>query len=203
MYSFFSLFLCFSLLICPSLQYIVTVHPYEKECFIENLKNGENFEILYNVYDGGFKDIDFTIVDPNKKTLLVEYHKSEASHIIKAQMDGVYEYCFKNEMSSQNNKKIIFLASVMEKDEEKKEINKKEDDHDKLESMVHEVVTNLKEVSFSSNYMIVNVEAHEYIITSTNTRLLYWAIFEGILLVTLTVGQVVYLSKFFETRSRV
>lgn len=39
--------------------------------------------------------------------------------------------------------------------------------------------------------------------TSTNSRVVYWAAFESIVLVCMSVGQVYYLNRFFEVRTTV
>ena len=38
---------------------------------------------------------------------------------------------------------------------------------------------------------------------NTNARVVYWACFEAFLLVLMTVGQIYYLNRFFEVRSKV
>ena len=38
---------------------------------------------------------------------------------------------------------------------------------------------------------------------STNARVVYWAVFEAILLIMMTIGQIYYLHRFFEVRATV
>lgn len=48
--------------------------------------------------------------------------------------------------------------------------------------------------------MSVRDKMHRAINESTNSRVMLWSIFEALILVTMSLGQVYYLKRFFEVR---
>jgi len=73
-------------------------------------------------------------------------------------------------------------------------------DSKKLEEMINELSSMLSAVKHEQEYMEVRDRVHRSINESTNTRVVYWAIFEAFLLVTMSLGQIYYLKRFFEVR---
>ncbi|GFY75607.1 transmembrane emp24 domain-containing protein 2 [Trichonephila inaurata madagascariensis] len=70
----------------------------------------------------------------------------------------------------------------------------------KLEEMIKELSTSLTSVKHEQEYMAVRDRIHRGINESTNSRVVMWAFFEAVVLVTMTLGQVYYLKRFFEVR---
>ena len=66
--------------------------------------------------------------------------------------------------------------------------------------MIKELSTALMGVKHEQDYMEVRERIHRSINESTNQRVLLWSIFEAVVLVAMTVGQVYYLKRFFEVR---
>lgn len=59
-------------------------------------------------------DIDFTIVGPNGQTIESGERVSNGKYAFKADMDGVYTYCFSNKMSTMTPKIVMFTMDVGE-----------------------------------------------------------------------------------------
>jgi len=74
------------------------------------------------------------------------------------------------------------------------------DEHSKLESMLRILGTALTSVKHEQEYMNVRDRNHRAINESTNKRVVMWSFFEAFVLLSMTIGQVYYLKRFFEVR---
>ena len=59
------------------LGYFITVQPRREECFHEYVKNGDKINMMYEVAEGGFLDIDVRII--NARNALVYDKQRETS----------------------------------------------------------------------------------------------------------------------------
>ena len=93
--------------------------------------------LMFEVAEGGFLDIDVRIVGPDGKTIhQVHIHDNQLQHwmmhekvlrkntqgeresngkyTFAAHMDGVYQYCFSNQMSTMTPKIVMFSMDIGE-----------------------------------------------------------------------------------------
>ncbi len=167
-------------------------------------------------------DIDFTIVGPNGQTIESGERVSNGKYAFKADMDGVYTYCFSNKMSTMTPKIVMFTIDVGEPtaelhpDAASRKIHslliiiihselinatsKLDGNHTKLEEMIKELSGALRTVKHEQDYMNLRERVHRTINESTNSRVVMWSFFEAFVLLTMTAGQVYYLKRFFEVR---
>jgi len=66
--------------------------------------------------------------------------------------------------------------------------------------MVRELSNALTSVKHEQEYMEIRERIHRSINDNTNSRVVMWAVFESIVLISMTVGQIYYLKRFFEVR---
>lgn len=66
--------------------------------------------------------------------------------------------------------------------------------------MFQDLTTALTGVKHEQEYMTVRDRIHHGINEATNSRVVLWSVFEAVVLITMTIGQVYYLKRFFEVR---
>jgi len=178
--------------------FFVNIDAHGEECFHDRVSPGTRMALMFEVADGGFLDIDVKIVGPDKKVIYQGERETSGKYTFAAHMEGVYNYCFSNKMSTMTPKIVKFSMDIGDppKDTSKEDA----EHHDKLNDMVQQLTISLGGVKHEQEYMEVRDRVHRAINDSTNSRVVWWAFFESLILVCMTLGQVYYLKKFFEVR---
>nr|CAG4650470.1 EOG090X0D99 [Sida crystallina] len=189
-------------LLTPSADaYYVTVDAHAEECFFEKVTAGTKLGLTFEVAEGGFLDIDFTIVGPSGDIIETGDRVSNGKYTFAATIDGVYTYCFSNKMSTMTPKIVMFSMDVGDSPANLAAHDADANsNHTKLEEMIKELSSALRTVKHEQDYMAVRERVHRQINESTNSRVVMWSFFEAFVLVSMTVGQIYYLKRFFEVR---
>eukprot|EP00051_Salpingoeca_urceolata_P033634 m.21583 g.21583 ORF g.21583 m.21583 type:complete len:203 (+) comp6476_c0_seq1:91-699(+) len=183
-------------------SFAINVDAHSKECFFEDVATGTPMALSFQVAEGGFLDIDVLITDPDDKILFNGERESDGKYTFTATADGTYRFCFSNEMSSMTPKLVVF--SIVNGAANKRTPSQGDDsEHDKVYDMIEELGHALVAVKREQEMMEVRDRTHQSINESSHTRVLYWTVFEALLLVTMSIGQVFYINRFFEVRSTV
>ncbi|XP_042233875.1 transmembrane emp24 domain-containing protein 2-like isoform X9 [Homarus americanus] len=195
-------------------SYFVTVDAHAEECFFEKVTTGTKLGLAFEVAEGGFLDIDIKIYSPDGKIVHEGERESNGRYTFPASMDGVYTYCFSNKMSTMTPKIVMFSMDVGEGIKPGHEAANGEEGWDmqnfsqtgeaaggnKMEDMIRELSAALSGVKHEQDYMEVRERIHRSINDNTNSRVVLWSVFEALVLVAMTIGQVYYLKQFFEVR---
>lgn len=187
-------------LVQKSMAYFITVDAHAEECFFDKVKMGTKMGLMFEVAEGGFLDIDVRIEGPDGKVVHQGERESNGKYTFAAHMDGVYKYCFSNQMSTMTPKIVMFSMDVGESPNDNTNVDGDEPSHNKLEDMIKELSTALTGVKHEQEYMSVRDRIHRAINENTNSRVVMWSFFEALVLVAMTLGQVYYLKRFFEVR---
>ncbi|KAK3877112.1 hypothetical protein Pcinc_018147 [Petrolisthes cinctipes] len=184
--------------------YFVTIDAHDEECFFEKVTAGTKLGLAFEVAEGGFLDIDIKIIGPDGKSIHEGERESNGRYTFPASMDGVYTYCFSNKMSTMTPKIVMFSMNVGEALEKADpgagNTEEGEGGGNKMEDMIKELSAALSGVKHEQDYMEVRERIHRSINDNTNSRVVMWSIFEALVLVAMTIGQVYYLKQFFEVR---
>lgn len=221
-----ALALCFLTMIINTEAYYLVIDAHAEECFFERVTSGTKLGLTFEVVEGGFLDIDVTItgkilsfvhvygqliikhcfscLGPDQKIIHQEERASSGKYTFGAHMDGDYNYCFGNKMSTMTPKVMMFSMDIEKNNkQDPKDSASGDSAHDKLEEKVKELSTGLISVKHEQEYMAVRDRIHRQINDNTNSRVMLWAVFEALLLIAMTLGQIFYLKRFFEVRRAV
>merc|ERR1719419_1196366 len=119
---------------------------------------------MFEVAEGGFLDIDVKINGPDGKEIYKGERESNGKYTFAAHIDGVYQYCFSNQMSTMTPKVVMFTMEVGDAPKAGTGVDADADaHHNKLEEMVNELSTALTQVKHEQDYMAVRERVHRSI----------------------------------------
>ncbi|KAI5696375.1 transmembrane emp24 domain-containing protein 2-like isoform X2 [Diaphorina citri] len=197
-WSIYGLCVAFSVLLKPIHGYFVTVDAHSEECFFDKVEMGTKMGLMFEISEGGFLDIDVRITGPDGNIIYQGERESSGKYTFSAHMSGVYTYCFSNQMSTMTPKVVMFNMEVLST--QPSEDDKGEKGEPNLQDMIRQLGESLTSVKHEQEYMSVRDRIHRSINESTNSRVVWWSFFEAVVLVTMTIGQIYYLKRFFEVR---
>ncbi|KAI6203647.1 Transmembrane emp24 domain-containing protein 2-like protein [Aphelenchoides besseyi] len=209
----------FAVLLLPLCHcYYFSLDSNEESCFFERLPIGAKFTVTFEVYEGGFMDIDFWVIDPNGNSLYKGERETSGRYTFSTENAGIYTFCFGNKFSSRTPKGLLFMSEV-KLPETRAYVNgveqKNETDDEKLSSMLKELTEQLQGIMHEQDYLSVRHRVHKKskfmtllqnnrvcvtVNESTNFRVTMWSVFESFIMIAMTVGQVYYMKRFFEVR---
>ncbi|KAI8900612.1 emp24/gp25L/p24 family/GOLD-domain-containing protein [Globomyces pollinis-pini] len=175
----------------------ITIQRYSTECFYEQLTHGDRLEVSYEVIKSTSEyEIDY-ITNPDGSMLhSVDKHR-DAAFGFYAGSTGQHQMCFYNQ-NSPAEKVISFsflgpddLAHLKAPDGSNEVALGKD-----LQSLSNEIRFMKDELS----YMNRRLSRHKQTAESTNSRVFWWAFFQLLLLVAVSLFQISYLRQFFEKR---
>ncbi|KAJ3332635.1 Carboxypeptidase A4 [Blyttiomyces sp. JEL0837] len=200
-----SVLIAISLFISPSAasnSFQLQLNPHARDCFHEVLKVGEKFDIYFEVYDGGALDIDFWVSGPDERIIYNVFKQTTQTFAFTADQEGTHTYCFSNQMSSVTAKVLTFtIHGPLERLKyEEKYKDSKEDFHTPLSEEIARLAETMQGVYDEQAYMRHRLTRHRETAISTNGRVVYWSLFETLVLIVVCAFQVFYLTQFFSGR---
>ncbi|EFA77616.1 emp24/gp25L/p24 family protein [Heterostelium album PN500] len=176
------------------------IEPKTQECFYEYVENGKTSIILYQVIRGGLLDIDVRIYDPQGNTIFSRLHfdtTMKGRQSFTAATSGAYKLCFNNEMSRFTAKVVTFTWSFEDADNsfvKGDALSPMEQSVQKIERVLQSIVMEQKRMRFREQ---TNRDTSE----NTNARVVRWTIIQVLVLVSMGVGQIWYLRRWFDSKS--
>uniref|UniRef100_UPI00398EF812 transmembrane emp24 domain-containing protein 3-like n=1 Tax=Pristiophorus japonicus TaxID=55135 RepID=UPI00398EF812 len=177
-------------------QFMFELPDKEVQCFFEEIPRDTEFTLLFQVVAGGHYDVDCFIEGPSRQLVYREHKLQHGTFAGKAELPGVYRFCFGNQFSTYTHKKIYFYLQVGKELPVVPRVNMSaaltqlESSCDFLHSALSIVVT------FQSRQRILATIDGLHA-KAISTHLIYWALSETILLCLVTIGQMIILKRFF------
>lgn len=178
----------------------VLLPPYGKQCFFENLKQGDKLAVSFQVGDRNPQgteqlNCDFWIMNPQGQIVKREDKASHLDISTVAQSSGKFQYCFSNEGQSIATKDVSFnIHGVIY-------IDVNDPSSNSLEASVKRLSQLTNEVKDQQNYIIIRERTHRNTAESTNARVKWWSVFQLLVVAANSLFQVYYLKRFFEVKS--
>eukprot|EP01120_Amphizonella_sp_Union-15-10_P015470 TRINITY_DN7973_c0_g1_i1.p1 TRINITY_DN7973_c0_g1~~TRINITY_DN7973_c0_g1_i1.p1 ORF type:complete len:209 (+),score=34.75 TRINITY_DN7973_c0_g1_i1:78-704(+) len=192
-------FLILSIFLNGSQGFIFQVEPHEEICWKQKVEQHDSVAVLFKVIKGGFLDIDIVIWSPENKEVYQNVRETEGHYTFRAEVTGSYVFCFSNRMSTLTSKVVSFEVNVVDDIQNQIDQDFLKDEHvDPLLEQAMQITELLHSVQAEQRYTRMRDIAHTNTNESTHARVLWWSIFESIVLITMSFWQVYYLKRYFE-----
>merc|ERR1712109_335565 len=159
-----------------SQSYYITVDARDEQCFFDKVKQGTKMGLIFEVAEGGALDIDVKIEGPDGKDIHSGQRATNGKYTFASHLDGVYKYCFSNQMSTTTPKVVMFNMEIGDAPPEE---SADAVDHNQLEEQVKELGQAIAGAKHEQEYMEVRDRIHRAINDNTNTRVVMWSFFEA------------------------
>ncbi|XP_025916519.1 transmembrane emp24 domain-containing protein 3 [Apteryx rowi] len=169
----------------------------DKHCFHEELERGLKFTLDYQVVTGGHYDVDCYVEDPNGRTIYKETKKRYDSFPHRAEIKGVYTFCFSNEFSTFSHKIVYFNFQVGDEPPILPDMSNRVTALTQMESACVTIHEALKTVIDSQTHYRLREAQDRNRADDLNGRVSYWSVGETIILFVVSIGQVMLLKSFF------
>ncbi|ORY28931.1 endosomal protein P24B [Rhizoclosmatium globosum] len=183
----------------------VTVEAQTKHCFVEPLNAGDFLGLSFQVFGGDNLDVDFWITNPDELIIQSAFRTSTGSFSVDAPKTGSYSYCISNLGHAGNTEKFVSF-SINGPDEQRRILDKKsgakDESKDSLAKEVQELTNAIQQVTDEQAYIRLRLLRHHETAESTNSRVLYWTFFEGLIIASVVGFQLVYITQFFQKSNR-
>ncbi|KAF9944558.1 p24 complex component, partial [Mortierella alpina] len=135
------------------------------------------------------------INDPSGSLVEDATRSASATYYHDAKVDGKFEYCFSNAFSTVTEKSVGFNAVVIKP-------YKEDATHkaDPLEHEIRELAAGIQEIRNEQEYTLIRERTHRNTAESTNSRVVWWSLFQSAILFLVCVFQITYLKRFFEVK---
>ncbi|XP_046510718.1 transmembrane emp24 domain-containing protein 3 [Equus quagga] len=168
-----------------------------KQCFHEDVEQGVKFSLDYQVITGGHYDVDCYVEDPLGNTIYRETKKQYDSFTHRAEVKGVYQFCFSNEFSTFSHKTIYFDFQVGDEPPILPDMGNRVTALTQMESACVTIHEALKTVIDSQTHYRLREAQDRARAEDLNNRVSYWSIGETVALFVVSFSQVLLLKSFF------
>ncbi|KAG0031375.1 p24 complex component [Podila clonocystis] len=162
----------------------VVVPAQERRCFFENLEVKDNLHISYQITDPS----DILVEDASRSA------SATYNHVAKTK--GKHQFCFSNTFSTITEKTVGFNVLVIKPLKEDSGTNKV----DPLENEIRELSYQIEDIKNEQEYTLAREKTHRNTAESTNSRVVWWSLFQSGILFLVCVFQITYLKRFFEVK---
>eukprot|EP01002_Notosolenus_urceolatus_P012467 NODE_4222_length_826_cov_6.611326_g3493_i0.p1 GENE.NODE_4222_length_826_cov_6.611326_g3493_i0~~NODE_4222_length_826_cov_6.611326_g3493_i0.p1 ORF type:complete len:199 (+),score=43.73 NODE_4222_length_826_cov_6.611326_g3493_i0:188-784(+) len=184
-----------ALLLAPASSLTLKLEPKTEECFVQKVSAETPLTFQFQVTQGGLLDVDAHIFDTDGNILRQWNLASEGKHHWLNEHAGTVKFCFGNLMARFTPKYVSFFFVHGHKP------TAANIEHlDPIEKSLMEVSEELRSLQEEQMYLRSFEHVHRDTVENTHSRILYWSLFEGVVLICMSLFQVYYLKRFLEVQ---
>ncbi|ELP86143.1 transmembrane emp24 domain containing protein 2 precursor, putative [Entamoeba invadens IP1] len=165
----------------------------KEECFMEKLDKGAHIAIYYQVVEGGNNDIDFNMYNPNGEIFVGEKQQSSGMIDKEAPVGGVYKVCLSNKFSSFGSARTVALFM----DFSSHDTLANDEQADKVEKLSTELTHLLTHARIEVVMLQLKNQMHQDMLQEAYSWSTYLFIFQGILILAMSLVQTYLIKKYF------
>lgn len=178
--------------------FTVKVVAGEERCFTEDAEEGDYVKFHYDVLDGGRRDVDISVKDPKGEPIYREMRDRVGRFTFHARDPGGYVFCFNNLMSSLTHKTVSFDIT---KGEKRTRVKVAKDEHvAPVQQGVVQLISGVRQVQSELRYMAARKRVHKESAAQSKSNVLFFAVMEGVVVISMSLWQIYSLRKVFEVR---
>jgi len=177
--------------------YMFELPDKQEMCFYEDFEEGDDYNMEYKVIRGGKHDVDVTLSSPNGKSIYKKNKKKQDKFSFETSR-GKWSLCFGNVFSTVTHKLVYFDLKPANPETQRTKLGKKEATvATKSEAFMENIYQhNQRAVHYQTDYR-TNEARGRFTAEELNYRILWWSLFESIVILCSGVGQVLILRAFF------
>ena len=191
-------FVIFCARICRISSLTALVRPNDEECFFDDAKGGDQIHGTFSVTSGDH-EIEVNIFDVEDKSVLKLDRTKDDSFAFIANLDGIYSICFKN----LGNEMLTVDFSLHIGDDLLIKNVLSEEHFTPIESAMKNLQKGIRELNEQVGYHRNRLVRHHKTTISTSSRITYWSIIEGAILITVSVIQTFFIKHLFDKKRKV
>lgn len=177
----------------------------EEHCFYEEVKEGVQFMLEFQVVAGGKTDVDCKIQDPKQRVLYEVKRKNYDTYQTVTKIGGEYKICFSNEFSTFTHKVIYFDLQVGEDnpdellfpDQDVKQTAFKQTEQSTVN--VYERLRNI--IDYQTHHRLKEV-GERHFAEGLRDRVQLWSALQFVIMITVSVVQVLIVRSFFNSQRK-
>lgn len=177
-----------------------TVQAGSQECFDEEAPLKEKVAGVWKVLEDTSMNIDVKVVSPSGEVIYDAEAESSGSFEFTSREEGAYQVCYSNERTRTRPATINAKIAVGEPERKLVDEMARAEHLFPLQTRINELEQSMNSITDLQKYMRGREKTHRDTTESTKRRVLWWSVFESIVLVSMSIWQVAYLRKFFEVK---
>jgi hypothetical protein len=194
--------------------------PHEKACFYTEVQTaGEKLAFYFSVQEGGNFDVDYEVSDPHGTKLHSGMSEKQLDIVFSAAMLGEYSFCFSNTMSTFVEKLVDFDISVehelqsnsyfkseLEKSVGKTKGSKSTETDEAIQKLKvfaqNNMFSAVSNIQRQQRLIKTNEHRNNSVVATTESRIVWFAIFESICMGAMGAVQIYIIKNFFSKSVR-
>lgn len=170
-----------------------------KQCFFQEIDEGVESTIEFQVVTGGHYDVDVLLMDPKKNVIYKQVKKQYDSYTWTAAMTGEVSVCFSNEFSTFSHK-LVYMDFQVGDEEPLPGIGEHLTAMTQLETSAQEVHENLNGIiDYQTHHRLRETQGRKRG-EDLNERVMIWSVFVTLSMIIVGISQVMVLKSFFSEK---